>query len=315
MGDSQVIALCRHTLLAVVATGCLAFTLPAAHAWGPAGHRAVGAVADDLLDDGARSVVSQLLAHDLDKNEQPSHRQSLAEVSSWADEIRSTSANRPKWHFDDAPACGKIPAGKPWCEGGECASTKIEELRQVLGDTSRSERERNEALKWIVHLVGDLHQPMHTVTNTYLNEELDDDGNPTDRGGNDVHVALSGVKTRGARKLHGVWDTDFVAQAFHLGSSQVVPPAEVKKLVVRAKGLQDSATGGSPDAWVAESNALARTVAYDFDEFTCFEPINDIVVLNAAYVKRATQLVPKQIALGGARLARLINETLGKASH
>ena len=296
----------------------LAFALallsaPVAHAWGPAGHRAVGAVADELLDPQARAEVARLLANDLNKNESPSGRTTLAAVAVWADEIRSTSANRPLWHFDDAPTCGPIPSNKPWCQNGECASTKIEELSHTLGDPSKPERARNEALKWIVHLVGDLHQPLHTATNTYSPGVLDEQHNKTDRGGNDVHVVISGAKTKGARKLHGVWDSDFVALAFNLGSAQSLPPTAVAKLVKRARAVPDNRTGGLASEWVPESNALARSAAYAFDGFACFEPTEGIVVLDAHYTKKATNLIQTQLALAGARLARLLNSTIGQS--
>ena len=141
---------------------CLVFgalvASPLANAFGPVGHRAVGGVADRLLNDKAKAQVAILLANDLNKDGDASGRKTLEEVATWANEIRSTSANRPNRHFDDIPSCGAVPATPDWCPAdGECATHQIDQLKGVLGDPSRSDLERNEARKWIVHLVGDLH--------------------------------------------------------------------------------------------------------------------------------------------------------------
>ena len=76
---------------------------PLALAWGPQGHRTVGAIADRLLTAQTRAAVSRLLADDRDKFGNPSGRTTLEEVSVWSDEIYGTPAARPRWHYDNAP--------------------------------------------------------------------------------------------------------------------------------------------------------------------------------------------------------------------
>ena len=265
-------------------------------AWGPQGHRTVGAIADRLLTPKAQATVAQLLAADRDKFGNLSGRTTLEEVSVWADEIYGTPAAHARWHYDNAPVCGTV-AEAHFCGDGECGSEQLKRLILVLRDPGASLRERNEALKWVVHLVGDLHQPLHAADND-------------DRGGNSVQVALAGVKTRGRESLHRAWDNDLVKLALQTRNRQQ-PPVNIDALSSEAQTLVGQAGQGTPDSWVAESNNLARNVAYRYRGFTCGAAPQGIVVLDAEYVQDATALVRERLLLAGARLANLLNQSLG----
>jgi S1/P1 Nuclease len=269
-----------------------------AWAWGPQGHRTVGAIADRLLDPPARAAVVQLLEHDLDKFGNPSGRTTLESVSGWADEIRGTAASQPRWHYDNVPVCGTAAKAR-YCPDGQCNSAQLERLIGVLADTRGAARERNEALKWVVHLVGDIHQPLHAADNA-------------DRGGNDVPVALVGVRTRGRESLHGAWDNALVSVALHTRGHQR-PPADIEALTQEARSRLSDAGQGSPESWALESNHLARTVAYAFAGFACGRLPPDIVLLDASYQQRAAAVVRERLLLAGARLAALLNSTLAPA--
>lgn len=269
---------------------------PLALAWGPQGHRTVGAIADQLLTPQARAVVAQLLAQDLDKFGNPSGRTTLEAVSVWADELHGTPAARARWHYDDEPVCGGGPK-VGYCRDGDCGSEALKRQLSLLADPRTPRRERNEALKWVVHLVGDLHQPLHAADND-------------DRGGNSMQVALSGVKTRGRESLHRAWDGDFVKLALHARSGQQ-PPAAIGTLVREASVLWQEAGQGSPDSWVTESNNLARNVAYRYAGFACGRPPGGIVVLDAHYVADAAGLARERLLLAGARLGAVLNQSLG----
>jgi len=268
---------------------------PPASAWGPQGHRTVGAIADRLLTPPAHARVAQLLADDLDKFGNPSGRTTLEAVSDWADELHGTPAARAVWHYDDVPVCGSAPKAR-YCPDGQCNSGQLERLIGVLTDTRAAPRERNEALKWIVHLVGDIHQPLHAATNA-------------DRGGNLVHVALAGVRTRGRENLHRAWDNDLVKEALHARNRQQ-PPGNIDALAAEARQLAADAGQGSPDSWARESNNLARNVAYRFVGFACNSVPPGIVVLDAAYQQEAEDIVRERLLLAGARLATLLNQSL-----
>jgi hypothetical protein len=271
--------------------------LPAApvSAWGPQGHRTVGAIADRLLDPAARAVVAELLAHDLDKFGNPSGRTTLESVSVWADEIRATPASHPRWHYDNLPVCGAVVQPLR-CRDEECNTAQLRRLVGVLADTRAAPRERNEALKWLVHLVGDIHQPLHAADNS-------------DRGGNDVRVALAGIRTRGRMSLHGAWDNELVQLALQSRSRQR-PPADIAALAGEARALGGRLGQGSPDSWALESNQLARQVAYAFPGFVCNGVPPGIVILDDTYQARSERVVRERLLLAGARLAVLLNQTL-----
>jgi hypothetical protein len=289
--------LLRARLLAAVIALAAAAAAPPARAWGPQGHRVVGAIADRLLTPQAHAVVAQLLQDDLDKFGNPSGRSTLEAVSVWADELKDTPAARPRWHYDNMPVCGAAPKWR-YCRDGQCNSVQLERLIGVLADRHAAPRERNEALKWVVHLAGDIHQPLHAADNA-------------DRGGNDVQVALVGVRTRGRESLHRVWDSELVRLALNTRNRQR-PPEGIDALALEARSLVGNAGQGTPDSWARESNSLARNVVYRFPGFACDRVPQRIVVLDAAYQGEAEQIVRERLLLAGARLANLLNATLGR---
>ena len=285
----------RLALLAL--TSWLALSAHAACAWGPLGHRTIGAIADRLLNERARAAVTELLTGDLDKFGRPSRRITLEAVSTWADEIRGTPASHPAWHYDNAPVCGQEPRSE-YCRNGQCNTAQLERMITVVSDPRASHRERNEALKWIVHLVGDIHQPLHAADNR-------------DEGGNAVAVVLVGVRTRGRSNLHGVWDDELVRLALRTRSARR-PPADLAALTIRAEALRHSRGQGNPRSWARESNQLARRIAYHYAAFTCGAVPRGIVVLDASYQRAAEQVVRDQLLLAGARLAALLNAILAR---
>lgn len=271
-----------------------------AQAWGPQGHRTVGAIADRLLNPGARAQVAQLLSDDRDKFGNPSGRTNLEAVADWADEIYGTAAAHAPWHYDDMPICGSQPLAR-FCPGGECNSEQLKRLIAVLADRRSSTAARNEALKWIVHLVGDIHQPLHAADND-------------DRGGNGVQVALVGVRTRGRESLHRAWDNDLVRLALHTRNRQQTPP-DIEALTLESQELVRDAGQGTPDTWTIESNNLARNVAYRYPGFACNTVPAGIVVLDQQYQQNAEDVIHERLLLAGARLAAALNGILGSAHY
>ena len=267
----------------------------AALGWGPQGHRTIGAIADRLLTPQAHAAVLQLLEDDRDKFGNPSGRTTLESVSVWADELHGTPDARPSWHYDDVPICGSEEKAR-YCPDGRCNTEQLKRLIGVLGDEHAPARERNEALKWVVHLVGDIHQPLHAADNG-------------DHGGNLVPVVLEGVRTRGRESLHRAWDNDLVQLALHARNRQQ-PPRDIDALTTEAANLEREVGQGTPDSWARESNNLARNVAYHYPGFACNSPAAGVVVLDAAYLDDAEVVVRERLLLAGARLANLLNRTL-----
>ncbi|MDP6684940.1 MAG: S1/P1 nuclease [Candidatus Marinimicrobia bacterium] len=148
--------------------------------WGKTGHRIVGYIAEQHLTEDAKRGVSSILGHS-----------SLAMVSTWADEIKSDPDWKYAydWHWTTIPDGENFETGK---RSGK-AVEKVQEFLSLLKSGNGTQSENEVALKFLVHLIGDLHQPLHV-------------GNGTDRGGNDVNVKWFGKSTN----LHAVWDTDLI---------------------------------------------------------------------------------------------------------
>jgi hypothetical protein len=285
----------RSTRARAAFAAVLVLTAPEALAWGPQGHRTIGAIADRLLTPAARTAVQQILQNDRDKFDSPSRRTTLEEVSEWADEVRGTPAARPAWHYDDVPICGTRDKTS-YCPGGQCNTEQLKRLTGVLADARAPARERDEALKWVVHLVGDIHQPLHAADNG-------------DHGGNLVPVALEGVHTRGHENLHRAWDNDLVQLALHARNRQQ-PPPDIEALAAEARDLEQQVGQGTPDSWARESNNLARNVAYHYPGFACNSVPSQIVVLDGTYLEDAVLVVRERLLLAGTRLAAVLNAAL-----
>ena len=154
------------------------------HAWSAEGHRTVAHIAEAGLTPAARAEVDRLLAGEADPT--------LAGISTWADELRDThpglARRTSKWHYINFDGrCGFDPRRD--CQGNDCVVTQANLMFRTLADPGKGDAERAGALKWLVHLVGDLHQPMHA--------SLRDD-----KGGNEYQVNLGGVGSN----MHRIWD-------------------------------------------------------------------------------------------------------------
>jgi hypothetical protein len=252
---------------------CLA--LPhAALAWGASGHAIVAEIAQRRLEPGPSAKVKELLGGEV----------SLASIASWADDVRPRETETTNWHFVDIPydASRYDPARD--CQRspiGDCVIEAIARFRTILADASQSREARARALKFLVHFVGDIHQPLHCAHRNH------------DRGGNDVMVFFFDERVA----LHKVWDTSIIdRRVFNWGEyvrhleEEWFPQQDAAKL----------AKGGAID-WALESHALAVKVVYaipgDFN-------------LGESYYKKALPVVDRQLAAAGVRLAKLLNEAL-----
>lgn len=176
----------KHCLIVVVLACMLA--VPAAWAWGPEGHRVVAALAQRHLSPAAEAEVVRLLAAE--------HTGSLADIANGADSLRNDPAQAALWaqtrrmhylHLDD-PQCHFVAPRD--CAGGQCVVGALRHYVAVLADRTAPVAVRREALKFVVHFAGDIHQPLHA-------------GYRDDRGGNRYQVQFEGEGSN----LHRVWDS------------------------------------------------------------------------------------------------------------
>jgi hypothetical protein len=124
-------------------------------AWGGEGHKIVANIAEVRLTPEPKAQVQALLdgAH-------------LADVSTWADEVRRDRPATSRWHYVDIPYEANSYDEARDCQAtdhDDCVIAEIARAEKVLGDTSRSKSNRAEALKFLVHFVGDMHQPLHSI--------------------------------------------------------------------------------------------------------------------------------------------------------
>jgi S1/P1 Nuclease len=249
------------------------------HAWGREGHRLTALVAQDHLTPIAEENVHYLLG-----------KQSLADVASWADEYREEHPETAKWHYVDIPGnqntynrlrdCPE-PQGDPESRWRDCVVDRIFYFEQLLKDPDTEKKQKIVALKFLVHLIGDLHQPFHTFGDA--------------RGGNDIHVMFLGTTQCGERSLcnlHGIWDEGLLE---HRNRNEKKYLAMLRSEILENNWQRRN--GGDPIAWANASHPYAQEA---------FVPNRTMV--SSKYYDVEIRIVDQQLALGGLRLAEVLNE-------
>ncbi len=255
---------------------------PSLLAWGHTGHAIIGAIADAHLNPTAKAAVAHLLQQDNDADGNPSGNTTLASVASWADDWRATAEGKhtARWHYEDRPVCQ--PGAVAPCPRQQCIHAALLREIQILRDPQADLTARNQALKWIVHLVGDLHQPLHVSDHE-------------DRGGNQLQIlTLEHHKV----SLHHYWDT-LVVHEIHVATDTPLPQGYLP---------------GSIADWFNDSYRLALLNAYgQLPGFHCTGPLEEPVQITTAYDQMSQRVVREQLQQAGFRLAMLLNQLIGAA--
>ena len=250
----------------------------AAHGWGEEGHRIAARIADDLLTDQTRARVRFLL-----------HGNSLESVSVFADHYRLLDTNTAPWHFVDIPVSAQRYDPVRDCrEHHGCVVEALEHFKTVLADSHNSVSNRAFALMFVVHLVGDLHQPLHCADND-------------DRGGNEVKVTLFGETNSpsgGLWNLHTVWDVGLIE---HRGLGEVQYARRLS--AGQSRETIAAMQAGTTIEWALQSHSNAVHFAYQI-------PANH--ELGATYFRKVRPVLDDSLLKGGLRLARVLNEMLGR---
>ena len=261
----------RSRISILLFAGWLCLAPAAALAWGGLGHRAVAELAEQLILPSTREALQPLLAE--------AKVEHLADVASWADEVRDLPEFRytMSYHFVNFPRNRCDLTLKTSCTQGDCIISVIERDRERLADRSLSVAERSEALKYLVHLVGDIHQPLHA-------------GWFSDRGGNGFQVNLNGDGSN----LHKVWDVALPA-AVRAQASEPSLSQHLGRLKIE-QSSQRSAT-----EWALESCRLIGSA----ELYPRRRKLGD------AYLKQMQPLAAERMALAARRLAKLLDQALG----
>jgi hypothetical protein len=241
--------------------------------WGPMGHRIVAKIAEQRLHPQAR-MRFQLLA---------GKGTTLDSVANWADEIRDARPETAPWHYINLAAGAKQLDLKRDCPSGDCITAKTREFEGLVRLAVRKQEERLEALRFLIHLVGDLHQPLHA-------------GRAADRGGNGIQVIAAGEQST----LHAYWDSKLLDEKID------DEDALVAELLAGVSLADEKEWGrGHLTDWTWESAELASKVAYGA------LPSGDPKTLDGEYSKQAWETAKVQLAKAGLRLAAMLNEMWG----
>jgi hypothetical protein len=208
------------------------------------------------------------------------------EIANWADGYRITHPETGGFHFIDIPHNkSSIDPSKPYAQN--CILQKLTHEIQVLGDDTESNERRIEAIKWVVHLTGDIHQPLHCADRN------------NDAGGNACKVKYPGLT--GKQKLHKVWDTLLLEEG--LGDAELQDYATTLNQN-KPSDLTTAIGDFDLQEWALESHAIAKDNSY-----------KDIPATNgtitAAYVQTNVPVVKLQLQRAGVRLAGILNLALG----
>lgn len=336
----------RRTLACLTVLVCLTTIAPvSASAWGNEGHQITALVAYMLLTPRARNNVDAVLAG-----------KKIDGIATWPDDLKRAGEGcvvpnakgcnpnyRPEtsqWHFVDMPlGDGRFDPKGDYCRSsryGDCIVPAIDDFRDILNRSTRrtfasngdeQKRKLHDALSFIVHLLGDIHQPLHCAQNN------------NDGGGNNVLVTWTGEPKYTydvVWNLHSVWDEYLVDRNISLmPQGKRTYPAYAASLFKKLnKAERDYAQAKASNiesgraetvvAWAEGSHALAKTSAYSLPSKTVKtstrgaqkkdrqgKPL-DLIVLNEKYFTDNMTEVEGQLRLGAVRLARILNEIYDK---
>ena len=244
--------------------------LPAAEraVWFDLGHRVIARIAEGRLTPHTAAAVREMLGG-----------QSLADASGWADDIRGRRRDTGRLHYVNIPLAAKTYDSVDDCRDGQCIIGAIERDRRILADAAASAIDRAEALRFLIHLVGDLHQPLHVSDNE-------------DKGGNDTQVQFEGRATN----LHKVWDGELIKTAW-AGEQQYLDHLMQQMTALDLVAFER----GTVVDWAMEGHRSAMEDAYQI-------PRNRL--LGEAYVGKNLPLVDLAIIKAGVRLAKVMNDAL-----
>lgn len=246
-----------------------------AFAWSRDGHAIVGMLAERQLRPAARAEVARLLAGEPDPT--------LAGVASWADDVRAAEASGKSapWHYINFKAgdCSYVPVRD--CPDGNCVIGAINRNFLILSDRARPDAERRDALKYLVHFVGDVHQPLHSTPRD-------------DKGGGDFQVNYQGKGSN----LHKVWDR------LILERKKSTPDDHASVLASQPALAPDATRRSNRPAvdWALESCQIVL-------DGNLYPPSH---LIDDAYLDRHAPLAEQRLRRAGDRLADMINRALAR---
>jgi len=298
------------------------FSAPAAKAWGCKGHETVALITEKHLSPEAREFVLALLKENpvdpqLKRYCGSAVNDPMGDASTWADDIRNERKNGP-WHYIDIPRGTPRGDGNlaPYCGKDSCVTEAISAQLAILKDKSAESAKRAEALRYIIHFVGDLHQPLHSTTND-------------DEGGNCVPLKYFRRKPRERNhaftpNLHNVWDSAILERDAE-GADSHEYAGRLEETY--ASSFEQWQTAGIRiDDWVWESHNYAEKNVYaplapkvaieqPVPVHACTDDnnigsrlLNEHIAVSETYQEQAAPIAELRVAQAGIRLALILND-------
>ncbi len=312
----------------VVFLGALVL-LPAvlAFGWDDVGHKTTAYIAWQRMSPTAREAVIKILrsapedsdisAYYMQSGSQPDETSKLEYfmlMATWADIVRERALeNRYKkyhksnWHYDDTfwKQVGNKPEILTGFEEGGVAVKKIIEFDKVLRGSAESDKDKALAIAWIEHLVGDIHQPLHTSARV---TDLEPKG---DQGGNLFLLTPQGTPREKQQNLHWFWDSiigrNIPIKADTRGQEYITSVARTVMKKYPYSSLAPAVKLGEYEEWRKESFALNPTEVFSPDLIRFQTP-------SEKYKKKAFRIAERQLALAGYRLGETLNQIFGTPS-
>jgi len=290
-----------------------------ARAWGPEGHEIVTRLAYARLSGSARDALDSLLGIGPQATAQQRARK-LSDAANWADSLRADPGTQKwktwhhtyNWHFVDIPI-SRTPLRYDAAEDceeradGYCLIRALDEQRAVLRDAGAPLDKRRNALRFILHLLGDLHQPLHGA-------------NDNDRGGNGKLVCFFGFcwSQFGDKNLHSTWDGLIIRRVAADTDAHVARLGQ--RLDAMSAGEVRDAQEGTPVAWAEDSNRAARASAYRLPAAFVWKtnplkknPVSRkyyVIDENNDYYEKSVPVVDEQLVKGALRMQSYLDEAL-----
>lgn len=279
----------KFALLLAAILGFAASASPANAYW-EYGHETVAAIAYRNVTPAVRAEIGNLLKHQALLETPTCPARTIEEASVWPDCIKELGPRFSyayNWHYQNVNVCKDFTL-KGNCPDGNCVSAQIERATKLLKDRTVPVRERVMALAFLVHFVGDLHQPLHA-------------GDRADLGGNRAKSTY-GIYSTEKLNLHSIWDGLLAERAIS------TPPSLVR---IYSAEERAAVNGGSVEDWSRDSWQVARDVAYGSAYGDPCGPVPERAKLDEATIEKLVAPARQQLVKGGLRLARLLDEALG----
>jgi S1/P1 Nuclease len=315
----------QRVFILVCALAVFSCVAPSARSWGCKGHQIAALIAENHLTPEARQLVEKLLSENpidpkLKRYCGNATPDVLVDASTWPDDVRNERHNGP-WHYIDIPRGKHKGSPDEYCGKNGCVTQAIEEQRAILKDKSADPVKRAEAVRYLIHFVGDMHQPLHVINNG-------------DNGGNCVPVKylhheplpnpLHPEREDYSPNLHQVWDTEIVERDMEVSNPHRYADELDEKF--RAESASWEAAGIHVENWAWEVHEQAETEVYN--AFSVEIPVEPDVkpkgcsdnnhigkrqfekhlTVDEIYQSRAAKIAAKGLAQAGVRLSMILNE-------